>query len=468
MTFSFYHSITSLLTTLVNKKYFWWTMFLLVLSPLLILVFFNHPSADDYFYVVDVSNRGFFVAQKFSYFHWSGRYVSTFLLSSSPLASGSFFGYKLVALTLLLLTAFVILFFVKTLMNKKVPVVAVSTCVLFLYVVKMPSLTEGFYWMAGAVTYQLGNVAALTVITLALHMKQQYSHWKLVAATMLCIMACGANETTMLEFSYVLTALMVFEYASTRKIPTYYFVLFTVTAIAGSIIVLAPGNAMRASSFQGEKNIIKALSLALDSGVMRMKDWLQDAFILLILFLPFIKQVVVMTPEQRKITPLILFLYPLFIMGVAIIGFFPAFWSLGFEPPTRTVNVLYWFFLAACLHYIILWVVYVRQNNTSLLSVPLYVQCLLVFIAFVHLAPANNLRTATMDIVSGRAATYDREMEERYVQLMNNKGEAVTCKPISVIPKSIFFIDIEPEHPEDWKNRFTAAYFGLKSLNMTK
>ncbi len=473
MPFPFYNATASKLSLLANKKSFWWGMLAALLLPFIILVIYNHPSADDYCYVVDAAIRGFWLSQWTTYQNWSGRYISTFLLVSNPLAIGSFLGYKMISFVLLLLTVISSSFFVKALLNKKtfdLSVVAVSFSMVLLYLFKMPSLTEGFYWLAGAITYQLPNIATLTTVALLLTMRraEKYYKWKVAAAVFLCVMICGGNETSMLEFVYILVALMAFEYASTRSIPKHYYLLLIVSLVAASAILLAPGNAIRAAHFQGEKNIFKALLLASTSGFHRIEDWFFDVLVLIILFLPFLKQIEIPGSEERKIKPLILFLYPVFIVGILIGGYFPAFWSIGFEPPSRTVNVLYFLFLASSFHYAVLCVTYVKQKNGVFIAIPVFAQWLLFFLLFRSMAPHTHYRTATLDLVSGRAKTYDLEMEMRYLQVKEHEHEDVVFKPLTVIPTSIFFVDIEAEHPEDWKNLCTRDYFHLKSLNLTK
>jgi hypothetical protein len=371
-----------------------------------------------------------------------------------------------------LLTVVSCLFFIKALLNKKtldVSVVAVSFCMVLLYLFKMPSLTEGFYWLAGGITYQLANIATLVTVTLLLTMRRAENYkWKLAAAVFLCIMICGANETSMLEFLYILVALMAFEYASTCSIPKHYYLLLFVSLVAASIILVAPGNAVRAAYFQGEKNILKATLMAATSGFHRIEFWFFDVLVLLVLFLPFLKQVEISSPAERKIKPLLLFLYPLFIFGILIVGYFPAFWSIGFEPPSRTVNVLYFLFLGSCFHYAVLCVTYVRQRSGASIAIPLFAQWILFFMLFRSMAPHTHYHTATLDLVSGRAKTYDLEMEMRYLEVRKHENEDVVFKPLTVIPTSIFFVDIEAEHPEDWKNLCTRDYFHLKSLNLTK
>ena len=471
MTFSFYHKVVAQFSIVISKKYFWWLSLGVLLLPFILLIFFNHPSADDYCYAVASMKQGFFESQINTYVNWSGRYVSSCLLGGGPLLFYSFVGYKIMNFLLLLFTVFTCLYFVKTLLNKNsldLSVLVISVSVLFLYLSGMPNLTEGFYWMSGALTYQLPNIATLTVVAILLRMKKKYSIAKLISAMVLCVFICGGNETSMLEFLYILVAMMTFEYATTREIPKYYYWLFLVSLAATSITLLAPGNTVRGAFFHGEKNIFKAFLLAAGSGLSKLQEWLHDVLILLILCIPFFKQLDMSNADQRKITPVILVLYPLFIFGILIVGFLPAYWSVGSEPPTRTINVLYWLFVFSCLHYTTLWIGYIKQKNEFIVAVPTYVQWVLFFLLFRHWVPQNNYRTASMDIISGRAITYHRQMEERYVEMVNNKGREVVFKPLTAKPKSIFFVDIESGHPEDWKNVCTADYFYLKSLDLSK
>jgi hypothetical protein len=471
MVFSLYHNFTIKLSQLAGKKYFWIALLGLLFFPFITLIFFNHASADDYCYVVGTVKMGFWKYQIDIYRNWSGRYVSNILLAGGPLLFCSFVGYKLINFLLLLFTAASWLYFVKALLHKSnfdLSVIAISTGMLFLYLSKMPNLTEGFYWLAGALTYQLPNLATLVLLTLLLNMKREYTMSKLIAALVLCVFICGGNETSMLEFIYVLIAMMIFEYASTYEIPKYYYVLLSVALVAGSFATSAPGNYIRAGYFQGEKNIFIAFELAVGSALSKLGAWLPDVLILLLLLLPFLKNLETSGSDQRKITPVILILYPFFIVGILIVGFFPAYWSVGFESPTRTTNVLYWLFLVSSLHFTVLVITYLKQKDSPLAAVPAYVQWILIFIFLRNWVPQNHFRTASMDLISGRAMTYDREMQERYLAMEKNKGRDVMLKPLTSKPKSIFLSDIEPGHPEDWENTCTANYFYLKSLDLSK
>jgi hypothetical protein len=66
------------------------------------------------------------------------------------------------------------------------------------------------------------------------------------------------------------------------------------------------------------------------------------------------------------------------------------------------------------------------------------------------------------DIVSGNAATYDREMTERHRQLMLS-ADTVHLRPISVYPPSIFVEDIKPDRSH-WWNRCQSGYYGHKVI----
>ncbi|MBC7487535.1 MAG: hypothetical protein H7282_12360, partial [Cytophagaceae bacterium] len=413
-----YDKIVGHLTTIAGKKYFWWTVLGFLFLPLIALAFCNHPSIDDYCYVVQAAKAGYWQSQWDLYNTTNGRYAASFFLVSDPLLFGSFLGYRLINILLLVLTGCSFLFFVKSLMNKKqvdLSVLIISVSILFFYLAQMPSMKEGFYWMAGAITYQVSVIAMLTVFLLLSNDRQPpLKNWKLSMAVLLCIVICGSNETSMLEFIYILIACMLFEYATVKSIPRYYYLILPVALASALVVVLAPSNAIRASYFTGNRAFVLAFTGAITASFSAIGKWLQNILIVLVLILPFLKKVVVDLALHRRITCPLLLLYPLFIFGILVVGHFPAFYGMGGMPVARTLNVVYLLFFLSCLHYSILLIVYAKQQDVTYREVPVFVQWILVFILTIHLFPVNNLRTAYMDLISGRAMAYHKEMNARY------------------------------------------------------
>lgn len=467
-----YDKIVGHLTTITGKKYFWWTVLCCLFLPLIALAFCNHPSIDDYCYVVQAAKAGYWQSQWNLYNSTNGRYAASFFLVSDPLLFGSFLGYRLINILLLVLTGCSFLFFIKALMNKNevdLSVLVISISILFLYLAEMPSMKEGFYWMAGAITYQVSVIAMLTVFVLLRNNKQlQVKNWKLSIAVLLCLVICGSNETSMLEFIYILVACMFFEYVTDKSIPRYYYILLPVALASAVVVVLAPSNAIRVSYFTGNRDFVMAFTGAIAASFSAIGKWLQNILIVLVLILPFLKKVAVDLSLHRRITFTILLFYPLFVFGILVVGHFPAFWGMGGMPVARTLNVVYVLFFLSCLHYSILLITYSKQRDIIYREVPVFVQWILVFILVIHVFPVNNLRTAYMDLISGRAIAYHKEMNVRYEWMHLHKGENVVLQPLKVKPKSIFMTDVEPGHPEDWKNLCTSDYFYLQSLDLTK
>ena len=68
--------------------------------------FFSHPSLDDFIYAQKGRQKDFIGTVLHERETWNGRYISNFIVHFSPLNWGSFIGYKLMPLGLILFTFF--------------------------------------------------------------------------------------------------------------------------------------------------------------------------------------------------------------------------------------------------------------------------------------------------------------------------------------------------------------------------
>jgi hypothetical protein len=467
---SLYTKFCSGLKECFNQRLTWILLLCALFVPFLLLAFFNHPCGDDFCYAHSVRTNPFWSMQSYWYNHANGRYASTFFITLNPLMIGSVFGYKMVILLLLVVYIISLLLLVKLLMGKnsiEVSVLAITFFSAFIYLLKMPSIVEGFYWLSAVMTYQLANISFMVLLILLYHIEKGKNKIILIsAAALLCAIIGGSNEPGMLTLLYFLIALSAFAWFISKKIPAHYYLLIIVTVIGILVVVLAPGNAVRSSFFEGNKQVIHSLMSALLASIQHLLRWLPDVLLLTLLFLPFIKDAIVPGFADKKIPLWLLILYPLFMAGMLFIGFFPAQWGMNSLPPPRSVNAIYFLFLLAYLYYIILLVTYVNQQNT-IPPIPLYIKCIIGFVLITHVCAKNNIRTAYMDLLSGRAMAYDREMTSRYDQIAKSPDGNISFAPLIFPPSSIFLDDIETE-ASDWKNVCTSDYFGAKSLKIIK
>ena len=141
---------------------------LLAISSLfIILAFYTTPTADDFDYAISFRDPEF--GNVFStvvdwYQRWNPRYLSVTLIGTYSKYLDLINHYKFLSLLLFgvwLLSAYLLL---RTLFeNSRRIVVAGGVLALFvLYILTMPRVSSGFYWMNSAYQYQIGNVLLMS------------------------------------------------------------------------------------------------------------------------------------------------------------------------------------------------------------------------------------------------------------------------------------------------------------------
>lgn len=157
------------------KKRLWRVLVIVGISicALVLLLFlsaFDHPSADDFCYANQVYAHGFWETQSDLYQQWSGRYFSNFLVSAADallLAHSASIPYGIVPITILLLFVFSLWYCINAIAGSFLDAKSriLYTCVFaLLYWSTLPSLSEGLYWVPGALTYSLGSILLLVAI----------------------------------------------------------------------------------------------------------------------------------------------------------------------------------------------------------------------------------------------------------------------------------------------------------------
>ena len=139
---------------------FWLLLGLVSIAPFLIISYYNQPSVDDFYFTVKSQSIGALNAQIEWYLTWTGRYFSTFILSINPLVYNNLMLYKTIPVLLIVglwlsLSLLVQAIFINI---KTKHLFFISTSIMTLFFFQMPSISQGVYWLAGAVTYQLGNI----------------------------------------------------------------------------------------------------------------------------------------------------------------------------------------------------------------------------------------------------------------------------------------------------------------------
>lgn len=433
----------------------------------LCLSFYAHPAADDFNFANKLIQEGFLNSQHSTYLTWSGRYTSTALISGFIAAFDLLHGFWLLPLFLIVTTGASFVALAHSIWKESKPTLTIlcyGLSLTALYLSGLPSMSETIYWLAGGITYQLGNSLYVLLLAVLIKLHRGEATTRLVAAAgLLVLVIAGLNETIMLLQTMSLAVMATYAFA--RKTPQRQrLLMLTLTSLVGAAIVaVAPGNAVRSSYFPAAHDIVFSIKESVRWGAIRFVLWgmspvLWPATLLWVAATASNVPSAAFRPRFANAgCAALLWLSMLAAM------FFPAFWSMGSAPPHRTLSINYMLFLVG-------WFLMVSLG-TSLLPVKklTFSKSFLCFIAAIFalcLFTTGNGGRALKDLAI--APEYSKQLNERYKRIELHGGQAVELKVpvLSQYPGTIFSTDISTQK-DDWKNVSYAQYFRLQAIATT-
>jgi|GEM_PF-1199038 len=451
-------------------------LIIIALSPYFYLSFFAHPIADDFLYAILSRKMGIVDGMFFLYKSWSGRFASNVTELLNPLVWNSLTFYKIMPLVLFILTFLSAYFLASNLFGKilkKSEVILTALFILLIYIFQLPTLTEGFYWFSGSCEYQVSVVFSWILIGVLISYFQQKSFVKKMFLSGLIIVIniilIGFNETYVLILcGFYLCAFIISIYHK-QQYKYFWLILFLISLIVSIFSLMAPGNAVRGSNFEGEHfKFVKSFVFSMLQVPRFFFSWISNVPFILGTFLiipltiklgkqfDFIRNHFYIHPVLASILlPLIIFLCV-----------FPAYWATGILGQHRTLNIAYalfillWFGVVAC------WTNFLEQKK-CLPQIAINSKWQTIFIIFIIMTMVltGNGYNAFTDIIYGRAQKFDRIMLERYSIMKQTKAQSIKCcefKEIEDKPVTLFFIDITRDE-NHWINRGYEEYFGVKA-----
>lgn len=448
---------------------------LLVLLPFLLLTQYNHPQADDYGFAVRDMTHGFWETQKNYYMNWSGRYFSTAAASVNPIIYGNFGIYKACSLLLILLLAALSCLLLHRLFRKKFSILqtlALAALFLSTYLMQMPSVSEGLFWLSGYLGYQLPNLMMLLLLISLISFSQTNSKnlkaLYITIAALLCIAMAGSNEMS-LVLAFTTTLLLLVSNRKNRQNRPYILSLFAVCAVACMVAVLAPGNYVRMEDHPDAGKPVWSVVYAAFLTGLSFYRWLVPVLLATVLYtfywgLPLAGKLQnnIFNISLRR--SLLYFIVTLFLMQFAFT------WAVGERPTPRVENVIYFFFVFGWFYNVQValtkygHLLQAERNLSQVLPLAVFILFLLQVFSM-----DSNIATAYTDLVSGKAAAYDKALQQRYAYLRNSGCDTCAIKPLPAIPQTLYFTDIleGQENSSFWVNAGFAAYWDKSAIYLT-
>lgn len=438
---------------------------IIFILPFLMISIFNNPAADDFTYYCRSRDLGFLNAQYDWYINWSGRYFSTAILSLKILKFESFILIKLIPILLilaLLYSIYMLISFVFKNLKKKEKII-ISALFLTFYLMLMPSVSQGFYWLSSSITYQLPNILSIHFLIFFIKLLETNKTKYAFLSIILCFFIIGSNETSMLYIDFFIIFVIAFNYFFYKKINYTLLVVLFFSLLFSIIVYKSPGNDIRSISFPNRHQFIFSM---LKSGFITLLFivYLLPITLLLVHIVPqyFFKKFNFHHSKIFEINPIyVLFL----IVFVTFLGFFTGYWSLGKHSPSRTINTIFFYYLIGISYFTFTINFYLQHNNKSI-NFPLkWRKPLLISIVIILFFQNRNILNLYSDLMTASAYNYNLELTNRYKAIGKSKNDIMYVDKLKNLPTTLFFDDITND-TKDWRNVAYSSYFYKKSISL--
>lgn len=410
-------------------------------------------------------DHGFWVAQKFYYEGWSGRYISNMIFHATPLAYGVFWFVKVMPFLILGLLFHAIYTFIGEILKPlRANQLLLTATFLSIFIIFSPSIVDTFYWYSSVFIFPTSFSFFLYFIVVVLRFYQpQYQRIKyliaLLAATLVFFIV-GSNEVMMLFIIAFCGAVWGYILLFHRRFETLFFVLMLIGLyFAYFWVIQAKGNQVR---LVGGNVLGGAIALSLKNA---LKSTVFDGLKWSLILSPFTYVYMRSLPDMVSVKAIFKANVWIVILGLftlIFMMFFVIHYGNDMGVPDRVKNVIFEVFLVGYF-YISTIIRYSYSANYKIKpSLSIYGIFTLI-IGFFIFQYGQNLKTMYADIRLGIAKRYDQEMTQRYIQIKESKSDTIYVAPLKNIPKSLCFDDIKTNEQHLW-NKCYATYFGKKVI----
>jgi Family of unknown function (DUF6056) len=453
------------------------------LGPFVTLAFFARPAQDDYCYTVRLRDLGFIEAQRWYYFHWSGRYAATALLNLSEWTGaleGAYWAYLVATIALTTAAVRLLLSRASRTVGQATDgsfLTSLSVALVVLIMSRISNPVESFYWLPGVFTYQLGVVGVLATTALLLSLSHEPPGLlKVEVATLgiLGIVTAGLSEAFPLILLLIYGVFALHAFARGSRSRWIIAGLTLIVAAAGLFSLLSPGNAVRAASegVGGRQSITAAVRIAGMWSLTMLLRWLPDIGVLAASLAIIL---LIGDPQRKRVDFLPLFQrrHPIvkvvwlagLVAAVVFVAVLPNVYALAMtHPPNqhRVINTAYMLFLFVWLVAVVVganeflrWRALDRQIVGIMSLVLLLISCVY----------SENFRESLRELRS--LPQFLGEVRARQLAVANvSANDHVVLEPFKAPHRFLFKRDIRSTDVAHWSNTCYAAYLGVASIRL--
>ena len=455
----------------MKKQYIFLFFLFLAIFPYCYLCFFANPSSDDFGFSFQSQTNEFWYLIKQTYLYWNGRYVSNVFIYLNPIVFGSFFGYKIIPLLMIILFVFANFIFVSQIFHTKTKQnkLLISLLLSLLFLQNMPIISEGIYWYTGSVIYTLGLIVFLFYVALLIKVIRENKKrvYALFLITLL-FFVCGFNEVLTLLVVFFLVILSYIFYKKELQGKKIIIIQFLFSVLFAAIVILSPGNGLRGEAYPDAHNFSHSFLYSVMQVGRFSFLWIVSIPLILASFIYF--QINKKARDENTLFQNSFYMNRWFslliLFAIIFICVFPPYWATGILGQHRTLNIAYFFFIITWFVNLTVWYNYYENKLRFEFSKKVKVS-FSIFLLIGILFTGNGFNVLD-DIFSGSASQYNKQLKNRFTNLRGypkGKGKIVAILPLKVYPKCLFVSDIT-DNPKDWTNQAYNLYFRIDSTEI--
>jgi len=436
----------------------WGFMAILLIS----LSFYNQPSiTDDFCFGLMGRDSGIFLGAYQYYTGWSNRYFSDLLLHLNPLVfSTSFEHFKWVTILLIVLGFLNGYYFFKNVLqfthnNPNLWILSLVGQAVCWYTI--PGLFQLFFWFTGHY-YYLSFHLALLFVNVYFYCSRPILRVTLLSCIIFCLI--GSSEISMIMFSGIFWPYQLYTAWKQKKIKLETIILFIVWGISIGLVLLSPGNKIRAP-----KNIdyLRGLEESrLNFGIL-LKFYIKSPLIWIFNLLLFFS---IEKPQKRflfSVREFGLFFF-VFILSY-FLAFIPIAFGLGEKFIPERIQSLILMYLILGFGYAVVWfkfwLVQINLQNRIISQIALLV-------AFIALLFFNqNSKQFYDEWRFNKAKKYANENAQRFEMILKSKNQQVVIPPIQN-KNTMFFMEELSTDPKHLWCKCIANYYGKTEVQLLK
>lgn len=454
-----------IINTIKNEYFVFFAIASICVTPLLILSVFNQPSADDFCYAMSGQNSTYFENQVKLFTTINGRYTTSAILSTPIFLSCNFLLYKFMPVIVLIALILALKYLVSVLFGRnkiRDSFLLVAVC-LSIYIIQMPSIAQGLYWMSAVVSYQLSCILLLVFSALMVKLLYQPTRMYLFFSILLAILIIGTNEISMLMIDFLVSVIFFHTIYKTKLINKSLLIMLIVVFCASIFVLMSKGNHVRGETLPNTQMFFYSCIKTLNIIKSYLIIWVPITFMFLLLYFNSLNER--FDFKLSKIFDVSPILVLFVVVALLFIGFFAGYWALGSLLPPRAINLIYFVFIFSFTFLMFVCSFHYNRNGKLFINFSKFVSYTLFCCLMMLISQTVNVKTAYADLLSGKAYKYDLELKTRYKLIHNAVQDTVLVEGIKSRPRTLFVEDISHDD-KYWLNGCYNIFFDKSKIKL--